>query len=107
MIAVANRIYVHPEYADAFESRFQDRAGLVDEMEGFISNQVLRPTAEGDPYVVLTFWESRDAFQNWVGSDAFRKGHARSGTLPDEAFPKKSKLEIHDVISHSGVTGPR
>ena len=101
MIAVANRIYVHPKYADAFEARFQNRAGLVDEMEGFISNQVLRPTAEGDPYVVLTFWESREAFQNWVGSDAFKKGHARSGTMPDEAFPKESKLEIHDVISQS------
>lgn len=101
MIAVANRIYVHPEYAEAFESRFQERAGLVDEMEGFISNQVLRPTAEGDPYVVLTFWESREAFQNWVGSDAFKKGHARSGTMPDDAFPRKSKLEIHEVISRS------
>ena len=101
MIAVANRIYVHPEYAKAFESRFQERAGLVDEMEGFVSNQVLRPTGDGDPYVVLTFWESREAFEAWVASDAFRQGHARSGTMPKEAFPKESKLEIHEVISQT------
>ena len=101
MIAVANRIYVHPEYAEAFETRFQNRAGMVDKMEGFMSNQVLRPTAEGDPYVVLTFWESRDAFLNWVNSDAFKKGHARSGTMPEDAFPRESKLEIHEVIDQS------
>nr|MBA3240426.1 antibiotic biosynthesis monooxygenase [Acidobacteriota bacterium] len=57
MITVANRIYVNREYADAFEQRFRERAGLVDKMPGFISNQVLRPVNEGDPYVVFTTWE--------------------------------------------------
>ena len=54
MITVPNRIYVAREYVDAFEQRFRDRAGLVDQMPGFISNQVLRPVNEGDPYVVFT-----------------------------------------------------
>ena len=43
MITVANRIFVKAEFADAFEQRFRDRAGLVDRMPGFISNYVLRP----------------------------------------------------------------
>ena len=43
MITVANRIYVKPEYGEAFEARFRDRAGLVDGMPGFVSNMVLRP----------------------------------------------------------------
>ena len=55
MISVANRIHVNPEYHDAFEARFRDRAGLVDGMPGFIANHVLRPTRDGDPFVVLTF----------------------------------------------------
>ncbi len=102
MITVANRIYVNPEYAEAFEQRFLDRAGLVDGMPGFIANMVLRPTAEGDPYVVLTFWESQEAFENWVNSDAFQKGHARSGSLPREAFTQRNKLEVHEVFSQTG-----
>ncbi len=101
MIAVANRIFVNPEYAEQFEQRFRDRAGLVDEMPGFISNQVLRPLNEGDPYVVLTYWESREEFEAWVSSDAFKKGHAQSGTLPEEAFTQRSKLEIHEIIQDS------
>lgn len=105
MIAVANRIFVAPEYAQAFEERFRARAGLVDGMPGFISNQVLRPTHEGDPYIVLTFWESHDAFKAWTKSDAFVKGHARSGTLPKEAFSGPNKLEIHEVIMDSTRPG--
>ena len=101
MITVANRIYVRPEFAEAFEQRFRDRAGLVDQMPGFISNHVLRPVNEGDPYVVFTLWNSRDNFLNWVRSDAFIKGHSQSGTLPKEAFSKSNVLEMHEVVQDS------
>ena len=59
MITVANRLYVDPKYADAFEKVFRERAGLIDGMSGFVSNQVLRPVNEGDPYIVLTTWNSQ------------------------------------------------
>ena len=31
-------------------------------------------------------------------TDAFQKGHAKSGTLPHDAFKGHSKLESFDVI---------
>lgn len=101
MITVANRIFVAPEYAAAFEERFRGRAGLVDTMPGFILNQVLRPVNPGDPYIVLTLWETRAHFEAWVRSDEFRQGHARSGTLPAEAFSGPNKLEVHEVLMDS------
>lgn len=101
MITVANRIYVNPDYAERFEARFRERAGLVDGMPGFVSNVVLRPVNEGDPYVVLTFWRSRGDFLNWVRSDEFVKGHAQSGTLPKEAFTGPNSLEMHEVLQDS------
>ena len=101
MITVANRIYVKPEYAEAFETAFRERAGLVDGMPGFLSNLVLRPVNEGDPYSILTFWESRADFLNWVRSEAFIKGHAQSGTLPRDAYPQPNVLEMHEVVSDS------
>jgi heme oxygenase (mycobilin-producing) len=101
MITVANRIFVNAEYADEFEKRFRERARLVDEMPGFLSNQVLRPVNEGDPYVVLTWWRSREDFEGWTRSEAFREGHARSGTLPKEAFSGPNKLELHEVFLDS------
>ncbi len=105
MITVANRIYVSREYAEAFEKRFRERAGLVDQMPGFISNQVLRPVNEGDPYVVFTTWQSRQDFLSWVRSDEFVKGHAQSGTMPKEAFTSDNVLEMHEVIQDSGRPG--
>ena len=101
MITVANRIYVKKEYANAFGERFRERAGLVDKMPGFISNQVLRPVNEGDPYIVFTTWNSRQDFLDWVRSEAFIKGHAQSGTLPKEAFSRSNTLEMHEVIQDS------
>ncbi len=101
MITVANRIYVRPEFAAAFETVFHERAGLVDKMPGFISNQVLRPVNEGDPYVVFTTWSSRQDFLSWVRSDEFVKGHAQSGTLPKEAYAMPNVLEMHEVVQDS------
>jgi heme-degrading monooxygenase HmoA len=98
MITAMNRIFVHPDHMEAFETNFRNRAGLVDQMPGFIGNQLLRPVNNGDPYIVLTFWEARADFDAWVRSDAFVKGHARSGTLPKETFTGPSKVELHEVI---------
>jgi heme-degrading monooxygenase HmoA len=105
MITVANRIYVGREYAEAFERRFRERAGLVDKMPGFVSNMVLRPVNEGDPYVVFTIWDSRQDFLDWVRSDAFVKGHAQSGTMPREAFTAPNVLEVHEVLQDSARPG--
>lgn len=98
MIVTCNRIPVNPDYAAAFEERFADRSTLVDGMPGFISFQLLRPTKAGDPYVVMTFWETEADFKAWTESDAFKEGHARSGKLPSEAFAAHPKLEIFEVL---------
>jgi heme-degrading monooxygenase HmoA len=101
MITVANRIFVAPEYIEQFEEAFRKRAGLVDGMPGFISNQVLRPVAPDDPYIILTLWNARADFEAWVRSDAFMLGHAKSGTLPKEAYTAPNKLEVHEVVQDS------
>ena len=101
MITVANRIYVAPEYAEQFEEAFRKRAGLVDGMPGFISNQVLRPVTPEDPYIILTLWNARKDFEAWIRSDAFMQGHAKSGTLPKEAYTAPNKLEVHEVVQDS------
>ena len=94
-----------PAYAQQFEERFANRASLVDQMPGFLYNQVLRPSSEGAPYIVLTAWESMEHFQAWVNSEEFKRGHARSGSLPPEAFAGRSQLEIHEVVQDSRDPG--
>jgi heme-degrading monooxygenase HmoA len=67
MITVANRIYVAKEYADAFEQRFRERAGLVDQMPGFVSNQVLRRSM-----MVILMW----SLQSGIAVRTFSTGCA-------------------------------
>jgi Uncharacterized enzyme involved in biosynthesis of extracellular polysaccharides len=68
-----NRIPVRPEYREAFEEAFRQRARLVDQAPGFLRNLVLRPKNPEDPYIVLTFWESEAAFgPRWKASPSAR-----------------------------------
>ena len=98
MFVVMNRIPVDPNYSGQFEERFTNRAREVDKMPGFVRNQVLRPANSDDPYIILTVWQSQEAFETWVNSESFQKGHAKSGTLPPETFLGPSKLESFEII---------
>ncbi|MCB0182185.1 MAG: antibiotic biosynthesis monooxygenase, partial [Anaerolineae bacterium] len=55
-------------------------------------------TNPDDPYIVLTVWQSQADFEAWVNSESFQKGHAKSGTLPQETFRGRSKLESFEII---------
>lgn len=101
MIAVSNRILVHPEYHELFEQRFAERGSHLDDMDGFISFQILRPIKEDDPYVVMTVWESMEAFNNWTNSDQFRQQHSKQRRLPPEAILAEPKLEIAEIIQQN------
>ncbi|WP_299433301.1 antibiotic biosynthesis monooxygenase [uncultured Meiothermus sp.] len=102
MFVTMNRIAVNPEHAGLFEQSFIERTRLVDTMPGFIRNQVLRPANPAEqPYIVMTFWESEASFAGWVESPQFKEGHARSTSLPREAFREHSRLETYQVFADS------
>ncbi len=103
MITVANRIPVHPDYAETFEQRFAERLGAVDREPGFVAYRLLRPTKSDEPYVVFTFWESEEHFRAWTESESFREQHAVNRKLGAEAFTAPVKLEIHRVVQQSGA----
>lgn len=72
-----NVLHVPEEMREKLEERFAARAGEVDKMDGFEAFELLRPASGTDDYLVYTRWESEAAFQAWVESEAFTKGHAQ------------------------------
>ena len=96
MFIVANRVPVAAGWEAEFEQRFRNRAGQIDKQPGFIRMQVLKPVSEGAPYIVLTTWENREAFEAWVGGEDFRLAH--SHPMPKEAFSGEGGFEQHEVI---------
>lgn len=97
---VANRVPVAAGYEEMFEERFRNRAGQVELQAGFVRMQILKPVQSGDPYVVLTTWESAQAFEAWVGSEDFKQAH--QNPMPKEAFSGEGKLEQFEVIIGAG-----
>lgn len=73
-----NVLQVPAERAEVLEQRFAARAGEVEKVDGFESFDLLRPTEGTDRYLVVTRWRDEDAFQAWMSSEAFTKGHAHS-----------------------------
>ena len=74
-----NAIEVPEGMGEALEGRFAARASEVDKMPGFEAFELLRPVEGETRYFVYTRWASEEAFQAWVGSEAFQKGHAHAG----------------------------
>jgi heme-degrading monooxygenase HmoA len=72
-----NYISCTSEYRIRFEELFASRAHAIDAMPGFIRMHVLRPAAEGGDYLIVSYWETEEAFKDWTGSEAFRIGHKR------------------------------
>lgn len=71
-----NAIEVPEGRGAALEARFSARAGEVEQMPGFESFELLRPIEGESRYFVYTRWESEEAFQAWIESPAFTRGHA-------------------------------
>lgn len=101
MIIVANRIPVNPDHTEVFEEVFSQRASLVDQMDGFILFQLLRPQKEGDPYIVQTYWKSMAHFEGWTNSDEFKQQHGRDSRLPEGAVLARPQIEIHEIIQNT------
>ncbi|MCB1614901.1 MAG: antibiotic biosynthesis monooxygenase [Pseudomonadales bacterium] len=100
MFVVANRVPVLPDWAEAFETRFRKRAGEIEKQPGFVRMQILKPCAEGLPYVVLTTWQDEAAFNAWIKSEDFALAH--QNPMPKEAFAGKPVMERHEVVIASG-----
>lgn len=104
MLVVANRFRVAPEHRDAFEERFRERVGAVEDREGFVRFEFHTPVDHGhvetDTHAAVTYWESMEAFETWTDSEAFREAHRNPP--PEEWFTAEGGLEIHEVAFDAG-----
>jgi heme-degrading monooxygenase HmoA len=82
------------------EQRFAARAGQVEQAPGFEEFLLLRPTSGEDRYFVYTRWESEEAFQGWVSSQAFGQGHAKAESADGQSVSTGADLLGFDVVQH-------
>lgn len=101
-----NYIDCTPEYRERFEELFCTRAKAIDTMPGFVDMQVLKPSKEGDHYLIVSHWESEDHFRAWTGSEAFIEGHKRGfadvakARAEGKPAPMTSDFKTYNVIAN-------
>jgi heme-degrading monooxygenase HmoA len=97
LISVFNVVTVPAEGAEGFQQAFAGRERLLDQAEGFMGFELLRrPLDSGEvEFLVVSRWESEDAFHGWVRSDLFKRAHSRDG---QRNFGGHSEIRRYDVI---------
>ena len=85
MFIAMNRFRIVKGRESDFERIWAERDSHLDEVPGFVKFDLLRgPEAEDHTlYASHSEWQSREAFEGWTKSEAFRKAHAGAGSAKD------------------------
>jgi len=81
MFIAMNRFQVLPGQEDAFANVWLSRDTHLQEVPGFVEFHLLRGETQEDHTLFSshTVWRSREDFEEWTRSEAFRKAHHRAG----------------------------
>jgi heme oxygenase (mycobilin-producing) len=94
-----NAITVREGSGDELAHRFAQRAGAVDDADGFEGFELLRPTDDRETWLVVTRWRDEEAFNAWVASPAFAHGHRGSlGGGEERPVGRHSELWSYDIV---------
>ncbi len=93
MRIVMNVVQVKEENREAFERQFLERESHVHKAPGFAGFELLRRDRDRE-YVVLSRWESEEAFQGWVSSELFQLSHQHA----NGELAHGSEVRNYDVI---------
>lgn len=95
MIIVTNTSQITKGEAHQLIERF-NKTGKVEFMKGFLGLEVhlTQNTKEYDEVSIVTRWNSREDFQAWTQSDAFKESHSHR-TTPE--FIISNKISFYDV----------
>ena len=99
---VINVLTVPEPMRATLEERFANRAGEVENMDGFEHFELLRPVEGQDRYLVYTRWAAREHFDTWLSSKAFGQGHAK--TSSDGPAATDSEVWSFDVAESKTKT---
>jgi len=99
MYIAMNRFRICAGREADFEEVWRERDTYLDKVSGFREFHLLRGPGDGETtlYVSHSCWESREAFDGWRNSEAFRKSHA-SARSPEGTLLGHPELEAFDVV---------
>ena len=99
MFIAMNRFRIAPGHEEAFTDIWRNRDSYLREVPGFIEFHLLHGPGDdsGTLFSSHAAWESREAFEAWTRSEAFRKAHANAGGSR-EMYLGPPQLELFEVV---------
>jgi heme-degrading monooxygenase HmoA len=99
MFIAMNRFKIATGHEYDFISVWKNRETHLHTVPGFREFHLLQgPVAENYTlFASHSVWESRQAFENWTRSEAFRKAHASAGSAKD-IYLGPPQFEGFDVV---------
>lgn len=99
MFIAMNRFRIALGREGVFEEMWRSRESHLDEVPGFKDFHLLRgPTdEEATLFASHSIWDSREAFEAWTESEAFRKAHAQA-RAPEGTYLEHPRFEGFEVV---------
>ncbi|WP_245736817.1 antibiotic biosynthesis monooxygenase family protein [Salibacterium qingdaonense] len=100
MYVVMNELHVPDDAKETMQERFAKSVEHMKNTPGCIDFMFLEQNEENGSQVVFTKWESKQHYEDWVNSDAFKKAHQHSNGSEKKSAATGSTLKAFDVIHH-------
>ena len=99
MYLTMNRFRVKSGQEEAFEQVWKTRETHLHEVPGFVAFHLMKGEAKEDHtlYASHTLWQSREAFEAWTRSEAFRAAHKGAGAHSD-IYLGPPELEVFESV---------
>ena len=91
-----NHFSVDPERGAEFEEHWRKRESFLAEVPGFVGFALLRGDEPGS-YISHSSWESRQAFEAWTESEAFRRAHTQART-PQGVLQGPPRVCLYEAV---------
>ncbi|PHK50163.1 heme oxygenase [Staphylococcus edaphicus] len=101
MYVVTNRIDVKKGFAEKMAPKFT-QGGKIQELKGFQKVEVwlIDNKEDYDQMYINTWWDTKEDFNGWLKSDAFKEAHEGKSTTENEDSPiLGNKVVKANVIS--------
>lgn len=99
MFIAMNRFRIARGREDEFEKIWRERDSQLDGVPGFHEFRLLKGPEDDEAtlYASHTVWDSREAFEAWTRSEAFRKAHA-GARAPEGVYLGHPRFEGFEAV---------
>lgn len=101
MFIAMNRFRIRKGHEEEFEQIWANRDSHLKDVPGFLGFHLLRG-GEADSYTLYashSMWASRDAFEAWTRSQAFRDAHRNAGDHR-HIYLESPELECFEAVQN-------